>query len=262
MEKLHSTDGTTIAFDRVGEGPPLVLVSGASTTRGIHAPLAQLLAPHFRVFNYDRRGRGDSGDAAPYSVEREIEDLGSVVDAAGGEAAVFGNSSGAALALHAAASGVATTKLALWEPPFMVDSDAPLRQKEYVAQLSELLEEDRRGDAVALFMRTVGLPEEMIAGMREAPMWPALEAIAHTLLYDATIMGDSLVPADVAASVTVPTLVLNGSNTGAWAANATGALADVLPNARRRTLDGQDHNVSWDVLAPVLRDFLRNDAAG
>jgi pimeloyl-ACP methyl ester carboxylesterase len=256
VNTVRSADGTTIAFDRLGVGTPVIVVSGASTARGIHAQLAQLLAEDFTVFNYDRRGRGDSGDTPPYTIQGEVEDLHAVITEAGGSAAVFGNSSGAVLALHAAAAGLAVTKLALWEPPFMVDPDAPRRQQEYVAQLTELLDEGRRGDAMALFMKAVGLPEEMIAGMRNAPMWPGMEAIAHTLAYDATIMGDSTVPTDLVASVTAPTLVLNGSDTGAWAANAAQALSAALPNPRHRTLEGQTHNVSWEVLAPVLREFF------
>jgi hypothetical protein len=179
-----------------------------------------------------------------------------VLAVAGGSAAVFGNSSGAVLALHAAAAGVPLTRLALWEPPFMVDPDAPRRQREYVAQLTGLLDAGRRGDAMALFMTSIGLPEAMIAGIRQGPMWPGMEALSPTLAYDAAIMGDSLVPAGVVASVTAPTLVLDGSETGAWAANAAQALSAALPNPARRTLHGQDHNVAWDVLAPQLRDFF------
>ena len=256
MDKVRSSDGTTIAFDRLGAGAPVVLVSGASTARSIHAQLAELLAADCTVFNYDRRGRGDSGDTPPYTVQREVEDLQAVIAAAGGPAAVFGNSSGAVLALHAAAAGLPVTRLALWEPPFMTDPDAPRRQREYVAQLTGLLDAGRRGDAMALFMTSIGLPEAMIAGIRQAPMWPGMEALAPTLAYDATVMGDSMVPAGVVASVKAPTLVLDGRDTGTWAANAARALTAELPNAARRTLDGQDHNVAWDVLAPVLKAFL------
>jgi pimeloyl-ACP methyl ester carboxylesterase len=256
METVRSSDGTTIAFDRLGAGAPVILVSGASTARAVHAQLAELLAADFAVLNYDRRGRGDSGDTPPYTTQREVEDLRAVIAAGGEAAAVFGNSSGAVLALHAAAAGLPVTKLALWEPPFMTDPDAPRRQQAYVAQLSELLNAGRRGDAMALFMRSIGLPEEMIAGMRRAPMWPDMEALAPTLVYDATVMGDSLVPSGLVASVTAPTLVLDGSDTGAWAASAARALTAALPNPQRRTLDGQAHNVAWDVLAPVLKEFF------
>lgn len=256
MDKIRSRDGTIIAFDRLGVGTPVILVSGASTARAIHTQLAELLAGDFTVFNYDRRGRGDSGDTPPYTVEREVEDLLAVITEAGGAAAVFGSSSGAVLALHAAAAGLPLTKLALWEPPFMVDPDAPRRQQEYVAELTKLLDAGRRGDAIALFMKVVGLPEETIAGMRHAPMWPGIEAVAPTLAYDATIMGDSRVPTGLVSSVRTHTLVLDGSDTGAWAANAAQALTTALPSARRHTLEGQTHNVAWDVLAPVLREFF------
>ena len=256
MDKVRSSDGTTIAFDRLGQGAPVVLICGASCVRGIHEQLAELLSADFTVFNYDRRGRGDSGDTPPYAIEREVEDLHAVLTEAGGAAAVFGNSSGAVLALHAAAAGLPITKLALWEPPFMVDPDAPRRQQAYLAQLTELLDAGRRGDAMALFMTTIGLPEAMIAGMRNAPMWPGMEAVAHTLAYDATVMGDSTVPTGLVASVKAPTLVLDGSDTGAWAANSAQALTAALPNPRHRTLKGQTHNVAWDVLAPVLREFF------
>jgi pimeloyl-ACP methyl ester carboxylesterase len=256
MDKVGSSDGTAIAFDRLGEGAPVILVSGASTARAIHTQLAELLASDFTVFNYDRRGRGDSGDTPPYTIQREIEDLHAVLTEAGGAAAVFGNSSGAVLALHAAAAGLPLTKLALWEPPFMVDPDAPRRQQAYLAQLTKLLDAGRRGDAMALFMKTIGLPEAMIAGTRQAPMWPGMEALAHTLAYDATIMGDSTVPTGLVASIKAPTLVLDGSDTGAWAANSARALTAALPNPRHRTLNGQNHNVAWDVLAPELREFF------
>ena len=256
INTVASSDGTALAFDRLGAGPPVVLVSGASTTRGIHDELAELLAGDVTVINYDRRGRGDSGDTRPYAIEREIEDLEAVIAEVGGSAAVFGNSSGAVLALRAAAAGVAVTKLALWEPPFMVDPDGPRRQQEYVSKLTRLLDEDRRGDAMALFMKTIGLPDEMIAGMRQSPMWPGMEAIAHTLIYDATIMGDSLVPSELLSTVTMPTLVLHGSDTGDWAASSAKALIAVLPNARQHTLQGQTHAVAWDVLATPLREFL------
>lgn len=256
MEKVRSKDGTPIAFDRLGEGAPVVLVSGASTARAIHTQLAELLAADFMVLNYDRRGRGDSGDTPPYAIQREVEDLHAVIAEAGESAAVFGNSSGGVLALRAAAAGLPITRLALWEPPFMTDPDAPRRQQAYTAQLTELLAAGRRGDAMALFMKTVGLPEEMIAGMRHSPMWPGMEALAHTLVYDATVMGDSTVPVGLVSSVGAPTLVLHGSETGAWAASSAQALTATLPAPQHHTLKGQGHNVAWDVLAPELRAFF------
>lgn len=256
MNQLTSHDGTTIAFDRMGAGPAVILVSGASTTRSVNAALAGLLAPQFTVLNYDRRGRGDSGDATPYAVEREFDDLDALLTEAGGSASVFGSSSGAVLALRAAASGLAISKLALWEPPFNLDEDGPRRQKEYATRLGELLEAGRRGDAVEHFMTLVGLPPEMIAGARNAPMWPALEDLAHTLAYDAAIMGDSLVPTAEAAGVAVPTLVMDGGVSPGSLRAAARALTDVLPDGHHHTLEGQDHNVDAAVLAPVVTEFF------
>lgn len=256
MIKTTSRDGTTIAFDRLGEGPAVILVGGASTTRLANAELAALLAEQFSVFNYDRRGRGDSGDMAPYAVEREFEDLDAVIGEAGGSASLFGASSGAVLALKAAAHGLAVTKLALWEPPFMFDDEAPRRQKEYATRLAELLAAGRRGDAAELFMTLVGLPAEFIAQARKAPWWSGMEAVAHTLAYDAAVMGDGTLPTELVASVTVPTLVMDGGATAAWAGISAEAVAQVMPDARRRTLPGQDHNVNAAAIAPVIAEFL------
>jgi Alpha/beta hydrolase family len=255
MNVTHSADGTAIAFDRLGSGSPIVLVSGASCTRGVHSPLAELLSARHTVLNYDRRGRGDSGDTPPYAIEREIEDLAALIAEAGGSAAVFGNSSGAILALRAAAAGLPVTRLALWEPPVQLDADAPRRARAYVTELTACLAEDRRGDAMALFMRSVGMPPVVIDQMRQAPMWASMEAIAPTLAHDAAVIGDGDLPAGL-ADVEIPTLVLTGSETGAWAPAAAVALLNVLPSGRHTTLDGQDHNVSWDVLAPPLASFL------
>lgn len=250
METLRSFDGTQIAFDRLGRGRPIVLVCGASCDRRVHTSLAERLAGHHMVFNYDRRGRGDSGDTLPFSVERELEDLGVVIAAAGEPATVFGSSSGAILALRAATAGLPISRLALWEPPFLVEGWA-----EYVSRLGTALAAGRRGDAVVAFLRQVGLPEEQIAGMRRSPMWSGLEAIAHTLAYDAAVMADAGLPAGV-ASVEAPTLVLTGTETGAWTDRASAALAAALPAAEHRVLKGQSHAVDSDVLAAALEDWL------
>ena len=255
MESVASKDGTEIAIERSGSGPPVVLVAGASCDRMVHADLAKCLAENFTVFNYDRRGRGDSGDTLPYAVEREIEDLAAVVDVAG-DATVFGNSSGAILALRSAAAGVPMTQLALWEPPFGIDEGASARHRAYVTELTDLLDSGRNGDAMALFLRSVGAPEAAIEGMRQAPTWPASEAIAPTLAYDAAVMGNNTLPGEELSAVMVPTLVLDGSATGPWAADSANALESVLPKAIRRTLQGQNHAVEWDVLAAAIRDFL------
>ena len=210
MEQVTSQDGTSIAFERSGVGPPVVLVCGGSVDRTSLAGLAALLAPDFTVFNFDRRGRGPSGDTPPYAVQREVEDIGAVIAAAGGSAFLFGSSSGAALALEAAANGLPVTKLALWEPPYIVDP-AYRPPADQVAQYDRMIAEGRRGDAVEYFMvHVVRMPAEFVAGARNEPWWGATEALAHTLPYDATVMGDYSVPTERAASVSAPTIVLAG----------------------------------------------------
>lgn len=263
MKRVTSKDGTTIAFDQSGNGPAVVLVAGAL---GVHShpmftELAEHLAPHFRVFNYDRRGRGDSGDTQPYAVEREVEDIEALIDEAGGSAFLYGLSSGAALALESANKlPNKVKKLALYEPPFLVDDTHPPLPKDYVQQVNEMVAAGRRGDAVALFMRIVGVPEEFIPQMRDMAMWPEMEKVAHTLAYDGAIMGDNQsgkpLPPNQWASATSPTLVIVGGESEAFFQNGTQALVDILPNAQRRTLKGQTHEVSAEALAPVLVEFF------
>ena len=256
MNEVTSSDGTTIAFDQLGDGPPVILVCGASTDRRANAPLAELLAEHFTVFNYDRRGRGDSGDTPPYAVEREVEDLDAVIDAAGGSAFVYGTSSGGALALETAASGLCITKLALWEVPFSLhESSRP--PADTARTYTELVAAGRRGEAVEFFMaKVVGLPPEFVAYARIQPFWGAQEALAHTLAYDATVMGDYSLPAERAAAVTVPTLVMAGGASFSFMGETARALADILPEGQHRILEGQEHNIAPEAIAPVLEEFF------
>jgi len=260
MKKIHSKDGTAIAFDQAGEGPAVILVGGAFQHRAIDpkaAKLTALLAQHFTVFHYDRRGRGDSGDTLPYATLREIEDLEALLKEAGGSACVFGMSSGAVLTLHAAARGLTIKKMALYEAPFNAgDDDACQASETYTKQLTALLAEGRRGDAAALAMTTFGAPAQAVAGMRQMPFWPTFEAVAPTLAYDNAIMGDGSVPITLITSIPVPTLVLDGGASPAFMHNAAEAVAHSLPNAQRCTLAGQTHDVDPDVLAPVLVEFF------
>ena len=264
MTTVQSRDGTTIAFDRSGDGPPIILVHPAFGHRAFNpqmAELAQLLSARFSVFNYDRRGRGESGDTSSYAVERELEDLGALIGEAGGAACVYGMSSGAALALEAANRGLSIHKLALYEPPFIVDNARPPRPADFVTRLSELVASGHRGNAVEYFMtRGAGAPADMVAQMRAQPMWPAFEAVAHTLVYDGIIMEGMMsgqpLPAERVASVAVPTLVIVGSTVPDWARNALQALTDALPDARMITLDGEYHAVAPAALAPALEAFF------
>lgn len=261
MNTVTSKDGTTIAFERSGEGPPLLLVGGALNDRHAAATTAELLAPGFTVYAYDRRGRGDSGDTPPYSVEREVEDLQALIEDAGGTAYAYGHSSGAVLALEAAAVNAGITKLVMYEPPFIVDDSRPPLPDDYVEHLRELATSDRRGEAVEYFMTTgVGVPPEALPSIKESPFWPSLESVAHTLWYDGLIMDDNMagkpLPTDRWASVTIPTLVIDGGASPPSLRNAVQAIVDVLPNARRRTMDGQTHEVDPTLLAPVLSEFF------
>jgi pimeloyl-ACP methyl ester carboxylesterase len=258
MSHVTSKDGTRIGYDRQGEGAPVVLVGGAFQYRAFDPrtqELAKLLAESFTVYNYDRRGRGESGDTQPYAVRREIEDLEAVIAAAGDGAYVFAMSSGAVLALRAVAAGLPVSKLAIYEPPFIVDDSRPRVPDGLAEKLSELASAGRPGDAVELFVTAaVALPEEVVAQLRQAPIWSGFEAVAHTLVYDTSIMGDYLVPA---AWVAVPMLVGEGGASLPWMRNAAAAVADALPNARLHTIEGQQHDVAPDLLAPVLTDFFQ-----
>ncbi|MEA2621212.1 MAG: hypothetical protein QOH61_122 [Chloroflexota bacterium] len=256
MERVTSGDGTSIAYDRLGEGPAVVLVSGGSVDRSSNAPLAGELAPHFTVYNYDRRGRGPSTDTQPYAVQREVEDIAAVIEAAGGSAHPFGSSSGAALALEAAAARLPIERLALWEPPYIVGDSRPRPVRDTASIYRALVAEDRRGDAVEYFMtQVVGLPAEFAAFARSQPWWANQQALAHTLAYDAEVMGDYALP-ERAGDVRVPTLIATGTASFPFLAETADALAAAIPGAERRSLEGQEHNVAAEVLGRVLREFF------
>jgi pimeloyl-ACP methyl ester carboxylesterase len=270
MQTVTSKDGTTIAYDQAGHGPPLVLVDGALNSRafGLNGPLAKILASRFSVVTYDRRGRGGSGDTRPYAAQREIEDLEAVIDAAGGPSYVYGISSGAGLALETACAVPAkVARLALYEAPFVVDDTRPPVPDDAVGQLSDLLARGRRGAAVRLFLREDSqVPAVFVAVMPLMPAWGRLKALAHTLPYDLTIMAGHQqgrpLPPGRWATLTAPTLVMAGGKSPAWLQNAARALADALPGARHQTLDGQTHIVKPKPLAPALADFFIPTAGG
>jgi pimeloyl-ACP methyl ester carboxylesterase len=256
METVTSRDGTEIAFDRAGTGPPVILVSGGSVDRMSNAGLAHELASDLTVLNYDRRGRGPSGDTQPYAIEREFEDIAAVLEAAGGEAGIYGSSSGAVLAMLAAGAGLALPKVAMWEPPYIPEG-WPRPPEDTAERFETMVAEGRRGDAVEFFMaKVVGMPPEFVAGAREQPFWPATEALAHTLAYDARIMGDYRIPKDRVAEVKAETLVIAGGADMPFMRETAQALADALPNGSVRFLDGQGHDVDTAVLAPVLKGFF------
>jgi pimeloyl-ACP methyl ester carboxylesterase len=262
MHTARSADGTTIAFDRAGSGPPVVLVDGALCSRrfGPMGAMSAQLASRFTVFSYDRRGRGDSADAPSWSVDREVEDLSAIIDAAGGSAFVFGVSSGAALSLEAAARGLPITKLALYEAPFIVDDSHPPLSPDFIPNLKSALADGRRGAMVSSFMTLVGVPAIGRAVMRVMPVWSKLKAVAHTLPYDLSIVepfqqGRPL-PADRWSGVTMPTWVGLGGRSPAWMQHAMQSLARALPSATLHTLEGQTHMVKAGVVAPALVAFF------
>lgn len=269
MYSVTSTDGTKIAYDKMGQGPALILVSGAFSYRKFPGTvqLANLLSERFTVYNYDRRGRGDSGDTQPYKIEREIEDLQVMMDEAGGSAYVWGLSSGAVLALQAAATGVPITKLALHEPPFVVDAADRKPPSNYVMHVTELIAANRRAEAIKYFMtKGMGAPSFVVSMMRMMPgVWSNLMAVAHTLPYDAALLGGYMdgkpLPVTLWNTVKMPTLVLEGTESPAGLRHGSQALAGVLPNARLLSKKGLGHTkkLNTTLISSELTTFFMGD---
>ena len=256
VDRVTSRDGTSIAFERVGAGPALILVDAAGNYRDfrpLRAPVERLAAD-FTVYVYDRRGRGASTDTPPYAVEREVEDLDALIAAAGGSAFVSAMSSGCLLALHAAAAGgLAIPRLALFEPP-IEPRETPSGETAFTRELAELVAAGRRRDAVEFFHRGIGVPDEIMAQMAP-PVWAALEAVADTLVYDSVISDATSLA--LIRSVTVPTLVLASQGSSGDLAAMAATVAEALPGGAYRSLPGEWHGVPDDVLAPALAEFLR-----
>lgn len=256
MQKITSKDNTIIAYDKKGQGPNLILVLGALNKRGSGKKLTELLASDFTVISYDRRGRGDSTDMQPYSVEKEIDDISALIDELGGTAYLYGHSSGAVLALLAAEKlGKKIPKVALYEVPYNDDPEAQKVSEAYRKQVKELIAEDKRGDAVALFVKSVGVTDKQIAAMQRLPMWKGLTAMAPTLVYDTVELMEQYPKVD-ARSIETPTLVMHGAASPAFMAETAQKLSQAMPHATLRSLEGQAHDVKADVLAPVLTEFL------
>jgi pimeloyl-ACP methyl ester carboxylesterase len=254
---VTSRDGTEIAFDKSGKGPALIIVSGALAHRGALAgnPLVARLAEHFTVYVYDRRGRGESTDVKPYAIDREIEDLEALIADAGDSAYLFGVSSGAALAMQAAArlGPTKVTKLAMYEPPYGQDSAAFAKQKQRV---NELVKTGKPGDAAAFFLKAIGTPPEAIEGMKRSGEWQAIEKLDFTLAYDYEVLGNGAVPEDTARAVTVPALVMNGGKSMGFMGPTADRIAALMLRSQRKTLAGQTHQVDADATVPVLLAFF------
>jgi pimeloyl-ACP methyl ester carboxylesterase len=252
--RVTSSDGTSIAFERAGAGPALILVDAAGNYRDfrpLRAPVERLAAD-FTVYVYDRRGRGASTDTLPYAIEREVDDLAALIADAGGSACVYAMSSGCLLALHAAASGLAIPRLALFEPP-IEPSEAPAGETDFTAELAELVDAGRLRDAVELFHRGIGVPEEVMAQMT-APVRAALEAVAPTLVYDCRL--SDAMSLRLIRSVTAPTLVIDSQGSTGELVGMSAAVVEALPNGTRRSLAGAWHGVPDDAVAPVLTEFF------
>jgi pimeloyl-ACP methyl ester carboxylesterase len=270
METVTSKDGSRIAYDRLGSGPAVILVAGALGYRKFKKmeELAKLLAGSCTVINYDRRGRGDSREVKPFALEREIEDIAALIEAAGGSASLWGWSSGGALALRAAGRGIGVERVSVYEVPFIVTPAAERPTPDYGERLDELVAAGDRSAAVRHFMRNaIGVPAPFVALMRLTPMWKDLKATAHTLPYDWAALGKHRMygaPLDPQewASVTVPTLVAYGAKSAPVLQQGSRALAEVLPNAELRELEGVGHNVKMGALAPVLVEFFTRETDG
>ncbi len=264
MQTVRSKDGTRIAYDKRGVGPALIFVGGAFQYRSFDvatAHFATLLSDQFTTYHYDRRGRGDSTDVHPYDTQREIEDLAALIEEAGGSAYVFGMSSGAVLALDAAAAGLSIKKLVTYEPPLIVDSTRQPVPDDYVQHLQTLIAQGKPSEAVAYAMTAaMGASEQDVAGMRQSPVWGAFEAVAHTIAYDGAFVADVMagrpLPANRWQNAALPVLVVDGGNSPEWIRNGAAALAAVLPYARRQTVPGQTHAFDPEVLRPIVQSFF------
>ena len=263
MQHVTSKDGTIIAYEKSGQGPALVIVGCVLDDHTQQAGLAALLAEHFTVYNFDRRGHGESGFTAPYAVEREVEDLDALIDVAGGSAFVYGTSGPGILSLEAAARGLSPKmkKLAVWEPPYIVDDSRPHVPQDYMQQMRQMLREGRRGDMIKYFFsKGIGMPAEFVEMMPQFPGWAAQEALADTLIYSGILMGDDnfmQLPKERLAKATPETLIIDGG-TWPWISHAADAVAATLPNAQRYTIAGQPHNVAEETMAPVLVEFFQS----
>lgn len=251
METARSADGTEIAFDRSGEGPPLVLVGGAFQDRSSMKTLMAGLRAAFTVYEYDRRGRGDGGDTPPYAVNKEVQDLAAVIEAAGEPACVFGQSSGGALALEAAARAVPIRAVVVNEPPY---TDGPTT--EVAEHLESLVRDGRQAEATAAFLELLGTPATAIAELEKSPQWAHMQAFAPTLSHEVRLCNNGVIPTEQLAAVSAPTLVLAGETSPAWAHEGARAIADAVPAGQARVLAGQGHRVADEILIPVLKEFL------
>ncbi|HZT66489.1 MAG TPA: alpha/beta hydrolase [Acidimicrobiales bacterium] len=259
LTQIVSADGTPIAYETLGQGDPVVLIGGAFNDRQTVAGVAHVLSSQHTAVLYDRRGRGDSGDGRPPSLDRELEDLAALIETVGAPAALFGHSSGAALALEAAAAGLPVSKIAVYEPSYVVGRSRPRPGTGLAERIQALVAVGRRDAAAALFLsEAIGMPDEVVEGMQASPMWAMFAGLAHTLPYDLAACRGMKLPTRRLSRIAVPVLAVHGANTMPWLAASTEAVASAVPGARHVVLEGQDHGVlhNPDALGPVLHEFL------
>jgi len=256
VETLTSTDGTAIAYQQTGTGPALILVVGAFCDRSSTASLTPLLGPQFTVYEYDRRGRGGSSDSDEYSVDAEIDDLAALIEVAGGSALVYGHSSGAALALEAAARGVPISRLAAYEPPYTAADDGTGGSDALLEEVRACIRAGDRDGAATLFLQGSGAPPEVIRMIQQGPGWPRMSELAPPLVYDLTLCNGGVVPHERLSQIGVPTVLVSGGSSPRWAGRSCASVAAAVPGARHVVLDGQTHAVASDAVAPLLLDHF------
>jgi pimeloyl-ACP methyl ester carboxylesterase len=259
---VTSADGSTIAYEKTGNGPAVIVIGGAFATRQSSAGLAPLLAAHFSVYAYDRRGRGESSQASPYAVEREVEDLAALIEVAGGSANLYGHSSGGMLALEAAARGLPLDHVAVYEVPYTETPAGYGSVQEWRSTVEGALEAEDRDAAAKAFLRGTGADDATLAMMATTPWWPGMLGIAHTLPHDLALMGDGSVPAERMRRIAVPTVLLYGADSPEWAGKAAEALAAVIPGSTSVAMHGQTHNADPAAVAPAVMDFFRDAEPG
>jgi pimeloyl-ACP methyl ester carboxylesterase len=254
---VRSKDGTQIRFDKSGSGPALILVGGALSDRKLNGDTSLVggLNDHFTVYTYDRRGRGESGDTPPYSVDREIEDLTALIERAGGSAYLYGVSSGAALALQTAAKlgPSRVSKLAMYEPPYGQPQAEYMKIKDSV---NAIVKTGQPGDAASYFMSAIGTPPEAVQGMKNSPGWANIKKIDFTLAYDYQVLGDGRIPEAALKSLSIPTLVMDGEKTIDFMHATAARIGELAPKGQRKMLKGQTHAAKADVVVPVLIEFF------
>ncbi len=260
MNTVISKDGTSIAYEKIGSGEPLILIDGALCYRsfGPMPKFGPMLSKHFTVFMYDRRGRGDSGDSSNYSPDREVEDIEALINEAGRSVFLLGLSSGAALAIRAAEKKLNIKKIALYEPPYVWNNNSGKPAVDHEAELKKILATGNSSKAVKYFMVTmVGAPAIAAFIMQLMPMWKKLKGVAHTLPYDSAIMGNWSVPEERVSSIAIPALVSGGGKSPANLQDPVKLIAKLLPNGTLKILEGQTHNVKAEVLIPEVLDFFK-----